>query len=97
MLFLISFPKEGIAIEDSPFAGRLFALDVEMEMRPTPARSFLAEHADLLSHFDPFARADLRLDGFEMRVTIIPVLRIEHVNVIVIPLRLVIRRLGKFL
>src|SRR5688572_7330716 len=95
MLLLIGFPQESVAIKDSPFAGRLLALDVEMQMRPTATRTFFAEYANFLSHLDPIARADRRFDGFEMRVTIIPASQIEHVNVVVISLRLVIGRLGK--
>src|SRR5437762_8030765 len=89
MLLFIGLPQESVAVEDSPFAGRLPALDVEMQMRPAPARAFLAKQTDLLSHPDLFTRTDRWLDGFEMGVAIIPGVRVENIDVVVIPVRFV--------
>src|SRR5262249_29397156 len=55
---LVGLPEEGVSLQDTPFARRLPALDVKMEMRPAAAAPLLAEYAQLLSHLDPLPRAD---------------------------------------
>src|SRR5438876_9467048 len=93
MFTIVCFPQKRIGILDAPFAGRLERLDVEMQMRPTAAAPFLAQNADLLAGFDSFARLNALVDGLEMRVTVEPAVFIEHVNVIVVSVRLVKRRI----
>src|SRR5438874_3199050 len=89
MFMNICFPKKSVGILDAPFAGRLERLDVEMQMRPAAAASFLSEDADLLASFDLFARLNGVVDRLEMRITIEPAVFIQHVNVIVVSVRLV--------
>ncbi len=67
MFVNICFPKKKVGILDAPFAGGLERLDVEMQMRPAAAASFLSEDADLLASFDLFARLNGIVDRLEMR------------------------------
>src|SRR5439155_2161962 len=78
---------------DAPFAGWLKRFDVEVQMRPATAASFLAKNPDLLAGFDFFARLNAVVDRLEMRVTVEPALFIQHISVIVISVRLVERRI----
>ena len=42
----ICFPQNGETFLRAPFAGRLAALDLEVQMRPAAAAAFLAQQAD---------------------------------------------------
>src|SRR4051812_31480391 len=85
----VCFPKKRIRLLDAPFAGWLKRFDVEVQMRPATAASFLAKHADLLASFDLFAELNAGVDRLEMGVTVEPAMFIQHINVIVISVRLV--------
>src|SRR5437899_9291954 len=90
LMFLnVCFPKERIRILDAPFAGGLQRFDVEVQMRPATAASFLAENADLLAGLDLCARLTGVIDGLEMRVTVEPTMIVQHINVIIVSVRLV--------
>src|SRR5438034_10549224 len=89
----VCFPKECVCILDAPFAGWLKRFDVEVQMRPATAASFLAKNPDLLAGFDFFARLNAVVDRLEMRVTVEPAMFIQHISVIVISVRLVERRI----
>src|SRR5262249_30327422 len=80
----VGLPEEGVSLLDAPLAGRVPALDVEVEVRPAAARALLAEDADLLAHPDPLAGADRRVDRLEVRVAVEPSLGVEDVDVVVI-------------
>src|SRR4029453_11634307 len=79
-------------ILDSPFAGRLQRFDVEVQMRPAAAASFFAQDAYFFTSFDSFAGLNGYINRLEMRVTVEPAAFIEHVNVVVVSVRLVERR-----
>ena len=80
----VGLPEEGVGLLDAPLAGRLPALDVEVEVRPAAARALLAEHADLLARPDPPPRADRRVDRLQVGVAVEPPVGVEDVDVVVI-------------
>src|SRR5262249_10335479 len=94
VLSTVGLPEEGICILDTPLAGGLFGLDVEVEMRPAAAAALFPQHTDRLSSFHALAWLDGLLDGFQVGVAIEPAVRVEDVDIVVIPPRLVERGLA---
>src|SRR5262245_54861714 len=90
----VGFPKKRVGILDAPLAGRLKRFDVEVQMCPATAASFLAKNPELLAGFDFFARLNRFVDGLKMRVSVEPAMVIQYINVIVVSVRLVKRRIG---
>src|SRR5712675_2375016 len=83
VLPLVSFPKKGVALLNSPPPGRLAAGDVEVQMRPAAAPAFLAQHSDFLSNSDLRAGPKGGIDGLKMAVAIVPTPVIEQIHHVV--------------
>src|SRR4029453_15663853 len=83
VLSLIRFPQEGVTLLNAPQSGRLAARDIEVQMRPATAPSFLPRPADLLSYADLCAGPHCRVNGLQMAVAIIPATVVEQIDYIV--------------
>src|SRR5262245_57487482 len=87
VLALVSFPQKRVALLNAPLPRRLAARDVEVQMRPAAAASFLAKHTDLLSHADLRTGPHRRIDDLQMAVAVEPPAAVEQINDIVTRLR----------
>src|SRR5262249_33293089 len=96
VLAAVRLPEEGVRVLDAPLAGGLFRLDVEVQVRPAAAAPLLAEHPDLLARLDALVRPDGLVYGFQVGVAVVPPVRVEDVDVVVVPARLVERGVGVF-
>src|ERR1700722_13190623 len=79
-LVKVCFPEERVTVDDSPFARRLAAADIEVQMRPTDATAIFAQHADALTHLDPSARLHRWIERRQVAVTIVPAKGVEQVD-----------------
>ena len=52
-LVQVRFPQKRVAVDDAPFARRLLAADIEMQVRPAAAAAFLAQQPDWVTHPHP--------------------------------------------
>src|SRR5262249_10652958 len=70
-----------ITVLGAPFARRLFAFDLEVEMRPAAAGALFSQQANLLAHLDRVSRLDVNC--LQMAVPIKPIAGIADVDDVV--------------